>query len=338
MFAAVAFKELVDNALDACETIGVAPRLLIDMYERDDRFTISIQDNGSGIPPETVRRILNFQTRTSDKAAYRSPTRGAQGNALKTVLGMPCAFGIREPVIIEARGVSHRILAWVDPAGELRIDYQDTTILTTAGTYIQMTLPTRSWKLDPLWWGQGIALLNPHATVKIRQVTDSSEHGEYDMRVPLNFYQSSEMLITEKWHKWVPTDPTSAWWYTATDLKRLVFSHIREARRGGPDLLLRDFVRQFKHLTSTARAKAVCAKLPRIKHLSDFEHQEAEVGRLLAAMQAEGESPQADVLGCAGAEGFKARWVCWYGVRRYWYKKASGEVDGIPFVIEAAVA
>jgi DNA topoisomerase VI subunit B len=95
MFAAVAFKELVDNALDACETLGVAPRIVIDLREQEDRLTLSVHDNGSGILPDTVRRILNFQTRTSDKAVYRSPTRGAQGNALKTVLGMPCAFGIR---------------------------------------------------------------------------------------------------------------------------------------------------------------------------------------------------------------------------------------------------
>jgi hypothetical protein len=154
----------------------------------------------------------------------------------------------------------------------------------------------------------------------------------------LNFYQSSEMLIPERWHKWVPTDPTSAWWYTATDLKRLIFSHIAEMRRGGPDVLLRDFVRQFKNLTSTSRAKAVCAQLPTIKHLSDFEHQEAEVGRLLAAMQAEGEAPKAEVLGYADEEAFKDRWDRWYGVGRCWHKKVADEVHGIPFVIEAAVA
>jgi hypothetical protein len=146
------------------------------------------------------------------------------------------------------------------------------------------------------------------------------------------------MLVVEKWRKWVPTDPTSAWWYSATDLQRLIFSHIAETRRGGPDLLLRDFVRQFKQLSATARAKAVCAHLPTIKHLSDFEHQEAEVGRLLAAMQAAGEAPEPDLLGGAGADAFRARWDCWHGVRRYWYKKATGAADGIPFVIEVAVA
>ena len=185
MFAAVVFKELTDNALDACERLGIAPRIAIALRERHDRFIISIQDNGSGIPPETVRRIINFRTRTSDKAAYRSPTRGAQGNALKTVLGMPCAFGIKEPIVIDACGVSHRILAWLDPAGEARTEYQESPIPVTEGTRIQVTLPTRSWRFDLVWWGQGVALFNPHASVKIHQVTDPSEHGDYDSARPL---------------------------------------------------------------------------------------------------------------------------------------------------------
>ncbi len=173
MFVAVALKELADNALDACETAGIAPSLDITIREAGDRLAIGVADNGTGIPPETVRRILNFQTRTSDKAVYRSPTRGAQGNALKTVLGMPCALGVRAPVVIEARGMRHEILAWVDPAGELRIHYRDTAVSQTAGTRLQVTLPARSWRVDPQWWGQALTLFNPHASVKFRQVTDA---------------------------------------------------------------------------------------------------------------------------------------------------------------------
>src|SRR5918999_618305 len=119
MFVAVALKELADNALDACESAGIAPCLDITIRDTGGRLVMCVADNGTGIPPETVRRILNFQTRTSDKAVYRSPTRGAQGNALKTVLGMPCALGLREPVVIEAREMRHEILAWVDHDGEL---------------------------------------------------------------------------------------------------------------------------------------------------------------------------------------------------------------------------
>jgi hypothetical protein len=65
---------------------------------------LSIKDNGRGIPPVAVQSILDFRTRTSNKAAYRSPTRGLQGNALKTVIGTPYALGSRQPLVIEAKG------------------------------------------------------------------------------------------------------------------------------------------------------------------------------------------------------------------------------------------
>jgi DNA topoisomerase VI subunit B len=141
-FAAVATKELADNALDACETAGIAPLIGIEVTGDDGLLRIAVEDNGAGLPPETVRRILNFSTRTSDKAAYRSPTRGAQGNALKTVLGLPCTLGLREPVLIEAQGVQHRIVAWVDPAGELHLDHEQTPIPARPGTRVALTLPT----------------------------------------------------------------------------------------------------------------------------------------------------------------------------------------------------
>ena len=92
-FAAVALKELVDNALDAAEAAGVAPEIAIDVARLGGDLRLAVGDNGPGLAPETVRRVLDFATRTSDKAAYRAPTRGLQGNALKTVLGIPVALG-----------------------------------------------------------------------------------------------------------------------------------------------------------------------------------------------------------------------------------------------------
>src|SRR4051794_30985533 len=96
-FGDVVIKELADNALDAAETKGVGP--IVELGYRQRRSSaaqglvkISVSDNGPGIPPKEVEKILNYTTRTSDKAAYRSPTRGAQGNALKTLVGMPHAL------------------------------------------------------------------------------------------------------------------------------------------------------------------------------------------------------------------------------------------------------
>jgi len=70
----VILKELLDNALDACETARIEPDITIGICDGD---TLYVKDNGSGIPTETITKILDFSTRTSDKQAYRSPSRGA---------------------------------------------------------------------------------------------------------------------------------------------------------------------------------------------------------------------------------------------------------------------
>jgi DNA topoisomerase VI subunit B len=82
-------KELIDNSLDACEQAGTPPRIEVN-FEGD---SLTVADNGPGLDPDVLERILDFRTRTTDKAAYVSPTRGAQGNAFKTVLAIPYVFG-----------------------------------------------------------------------------------------------------------------------------------------------------------------------------------------------------------------------------------------------------
>jgi DNA topoisomerase VI subunit B len=169
-FVSVALKELLDNACDACETAGIAPSLtLVITHPTHDLVALTVHDNGAGLPPETVRRILNFATRTSDKAAYRSPTRGAQGNALKTVIGIPSALGVSAPVVIESQGVRHQIGAAIDPAGELHLHYTTHAVPAQPGTCVTLTVPADALNGDPASWGQAFALFNPHASVKICQ-------------------------------------------------------------------------------------------------------------------------------------------------------------------------
>ncbi len=100
----VIVKEGLDNALDACEDTDIAPEVAV----RVDAGGITIADNGPGIPESTVRSVLDFAVRVSSREAYVSPTRGAQGNALKTLLAMPFVLsgGTRGTVEIEAQGLA----------------------------------------------------------------------------------------------------------------------------------------------------------------------------------------------------------------------------------------
>jgi len=80
----VVLKELLDNALDAAEEAEIAPLIAVTVRPGE----IVVQDNGTGIAEETIRSIRDYSIRVSSREAYVSPSRGAQGNALKTILAM----------------------------------------------------------------------------------------------------------------------------------------------------------------------------------------------------------------------------------------------------------
>ncbi len=107
----VALKELLDNALDACEEAGIAPEITVKV----DAEGITVVDNGPGIPSSTIDGVLDFSVRVSNREAYVAPDRGAQGNALKTIVAMPFVLdGEAGLVDITARGERHRITLQVD--------------------------------------------------------------------------------------------------------------------------------------------------------------------------------------------------------------------------------
>jgi hypothetical protein len=108
----VILKEAVDNALDEAEEAGVPPGIEISVdASEDEPGEIIVHDGGRGIPVETVEKLIDYSARTSSRAAYASPTRGAQGNFLQTAIAMPYALAGEDckTVVIESRGVEHRI-------------------------------------------------------------------------------------------------------------------------------------------------------------------------------------------------------------------------------------
>ena len=80
----VVAKELFDNALDACEEAEVAPDITVIVETGQDHRSGQRERDR----PTTIESILDYTIRVSSREAYVSPTRGAQGNALKTILAM----------------------------------------------------------------------------------------------------------------------------------------------------------------------------------------------------------------------------------------------------------
>jgi hypothetical protein len=327
-------KELIDNALDACEEAGVAP--VIETIVSD--AGISISDNGPGIAPETVAGILDYNSRTSSREAYVSPTRGAQGNALKTILAMGFALdGERGETMIESQGVAHRITFSIDPIRQVpRITRVCEVSLVRSGARISVSWPvSASSILDDaqdrfLQIAADFTWINPHLTLIIKWNRDGCDPVHWT--VP---------ATDTSWRKWRPSDPTSSHWYDEARLARLIANNIAYAQDHGiPCRTVADFVREFRGLSGTAKAKAICeavgaSRISLAKFFADGEG--ARVGALLGEIQKQSRAIKPRDLGIIGAAHLRAKFErAGAAPESFNYRRSEIECDGVPYLAEAA--
>lgn len=338
-FAEVVVKELMDNALDAAEAHTDKPEVTLTVVDHlidgDGYFTITVADNGPGIPSEVIRSILDFTTLTSDKRAYRSITRGQQGNALKTILGIPTALGGDQPVIIESMGVRHSIHMNIDMANELKTIYShkvDESICT--GTTISVSIPSAGQAvLDPDKWGRAYSLVNPHALVRVQHGHLAGEPDEEVELAEVGLYKPR----TDRLDKPTPADPTSPHWYDEEALAKLIAAHNRKFKAGGYNKPVGEFIREFKGLSGSAKASAVARQL-RSTHLSDFSLWQHEIITLLDAMKAEAKVPPPQALGSIDLAGVEDAFDEWYGTGRTFRRRGGIVHDGVAWGIDVVVS
>jgi hypothetical protein len=324
-FGDVVIKELLDNALDACEAAGVPPHIEVTSAEADGGLRlVTIADNGAGIPPEVVTRILDFATLTSDKALYRSPCRGAQGNALKTIIGIPHALGVTHPVTVEARGVRHVITVGLDPAGNVDVRHHREQSPRTTGTAWTVPLPA-DLDLDAAAWVRGYALVNPHATFT------AADHGHDDDAEGPDSYKPT---AADGWRKPLPGDPTSAWWYDPAAFIKLAAS----LAALGDDRPAGAFIAEFRGLSATGKRKQLATAVPVIRRVSDIAAQPGGAAALLAAMQQASTEPNPRILGQVPESHYAELLGRLYGTERLWYRHGGIVHEGVPWHIEVAVA
>src|SRR5260370_1165668 len=299
----VILKESVDNAIDAAEEANTPPVIRVEVTNGE----IVITDNGPGIPAETVADILDFSVRVSSREAYASPTRGAQGNALKTIVAMAFALdGTGGETLIESHGVAHQINFKVDHVRQRpKIDHIREPSLVRNGTRITVRWPVCACsKLDQakshfLQMAEDFGWLNPHLSLS---VTWNDERC-------VDFRASDP-----GWSKWRPSYPTSAHWYDVARLSRLMRAHIaRDQDHARDPRTVREFISGFRFLSGSAKQKQVLDEvgasrlsLPEFYGNSDHVNTEG-IAKLLDAMQRQSRPVNPQELGCIGKGHLAAR-------------------------------
>ena len=333
---AALLKELVDNALDACEGAGVQPSISVVVGED---FLI-VEDNGPGLPRATLERSLDYAIRVSDKSNYVSPSRGQLGNALKCVWAAPFVatggdFGCVE---IVTGGYAHRIEVSLDRIAQkpvLKHTIQDAIVKN--GTSITMHWPEIASSLssrrggvfyNASWLVQQYAAFNPHARFSIQMLDNTSEL----------------LATSDAWIKWSPADPTSPHWYSEERLRTLIGACIASEREGAHPRTVREFISEFRGLRATGKQKEVAANAGlsgALLHdlVRDGNIDQTVVRGLLVSLKQACKPVQPQSMGIIGQEHLTS-WmvqdlaVASTSVR---YKAVNGfTASGLPFVLEVA--
>ena len=325
----VVLKELVDNSLDACEEAGVPPVITVTV----DTKGITVADNGPGIPADVIKDVLDFTIRVSSREAYVAPDRGAQGNALKTIVALPFVLdGERGHVTIQGTGGRHEITFAVDPirqepvithavedniktGSSVTVHWPDSacTILSTAkGRFLQIA--------DDFTW------LNPHLALTVDWYGETTTTG----------------VLDPDWRKWKPSDPTSPHWYSPANLERLIAGYIAHDEDHDRRRTVREFVSEFRGLTGSAKQKVVLettglgrAALAVFRNGSGLDGE--RIGTLLDAMRAVSKPVKPAQIGVIGKANLRNRFeTAGCEMESFDYRKVTGETDGVPWVIETA--
>ncbi|MFW5923729.1 MAG: DNA topoisomerase VI subunit B [Planctomycetota bacterium] len=97
-------KEAVDNSLDACEEAGVLPTVQVDIKnidEKEDRFCVTVEDNGPGIVKEQVGKIFG-KLLYGSKFHRLKMSRGQQGIGISAA-GMYGQLTTGKPIVIMSK-------------------------------------------------------------------------------------------------------------------------------------------------------------------------------------------------------------------------------------------
>jgi hypothetical protein len=236
-------------------------------------------------------------------------------------------------VVIESHGVEHRISFATDPIRQTPRPVIDRSASPVKiGTRLTVLWPDSprsnltDAKRDFLQLADTFTWLNPHLSLS---VTWGGERVFEAERTSLD------------WTRWRPSAPTSAHWYNSETLQLLIGAEVAYAEDHGlPQRPVREFIAEFRGLSSTAKTKAICDGLGLSRRsLADVVTDPALVAGLLGAMKAGARPVKPKDLGIIGREHLLKRFIA-AGAQEdsFDYQMNAFEHDGLPYVIEVAFA
>jgi DNA topoisomerase VI subunit A len=238
-------KELIDNALDACEGADTFAEINVTVT---DEF-VQVQDNGPGIPPSTVTNSLDYLTRTSSNNLYVSPSRGQLGNALKCLYAAGFVAHGTGLVEITAKGIHHQITVGFDAIHQCpTLDHQQEPTPGTNGTVVKIAWPQAASELGRSVFtsADGIAyrfgLFNPNVRITV--------NGDRFMAAP----QSDRDW---RFTKWKPSARSPVSWYYRSQFQNLLCAHLA----ANPQMYARDFIKQFAGMSASYAQTGVLDEL-----------------------------------------------------------------------------
>lgn len=247
-------KELLDNALEATSgDASVSVEVVADVVGGTSKVArkFTVRDDGVGISDDRLEEVFGRpEVFGGTKRHYALPTRGNQGNALMTILGIQHVVG--GPLVIESRGVRYHLEASEKPLeGAYDVDIQPVGACETEGFGVTVDFDT-SAKLytslnDIRRTAHTFAVLNPQASIRYAQRSDDEDLQENVTYPPIEDGTVESMSLASK------ATTGKATWFAFEEFKERFIADAQVA----PSLTIREFVSEFSGLSSRAKVDEV---------------------------------------------------------------------------------
>lgn len=243
-------KEVIDNSLEASDH----PEIIVKLDEnKNGGCNLSIRDNGTGLTKKIIFAIFkDVDSFGGNKRHYKTPSRGNQGNALMTVLGIQNLLG--HPLYVTSNNSRYKIeIIKNDIEDRYEVDISRTDVENIHGLQIKLQGELYRFTSDEFHY-----LLEN----EIRDVIIS--FGELNPQATFSFIKNDEEVIRFDRRKNCAVQTLAmnggttgkAIWFSPNDF----LERMKADFRAVPNLKTSDFIKEFYGLSSYKKKKTVLDK------------------------------------------------------------------------------